>query len=126
LAIAASVSWPAGSGLPTAPAPGKLGFFVNADALGGAEVPACFEVLLKPEYAGMVGYLDPTSAFVGYAGAVAVNNALGGDLDSFDPAIDYFARLAGNEPIVPLQTVYAIVVSGEIPILFDYRRFAQR
>lgn len=99
---------------------GTLGFFVNVDALGGADVPACFEDLLKPEYAGMVGYLDPTSAFVGYAGAVAVNNALGGDLDNFDPAIDYFARLSENDPIVPLQTAYARVVSGEIPILFDY------
>lgn len=99
---------------------GTLGFFVNVDALGGAEVPACFEDLLDPQYAGMVGYLDPTSAFVGYAGAIAANMALGGDLENFDPAIDYFSRLAENDPIVPLQTAYARVVSGEIPILFDY------
>lgn len=99
---------------------GTLGLFVNVDALGGAPVPACFEDLLKPEYQGMVGYLDPSSAFVGYAGAVAVNRALGGDLSNFDPAIDYFTRLAENDPIVPKQTSYARVVSGEIPILFDY------
>ena len=43
--------------------------------------------LKKPEYRGMVGYLDPSSAFVGYAGAVAVNIAFGGDLGNFDPAI---------------------------------------
>ena len=41
----------------------------------------------------MVGYLDPSSAFVGYAGAVAVNMAFGGDLDNFDPAIKYFKEL---------------------------------
>jgi len=76
--------------------------------------------LTKPDYQGMVGYLDPSSAFVGYAGAVAVNMAFGGDLDNFDPAIDYFKQLAGNDPIVPKQTSYARVVSGEIPILFDY------
>lgn len=99
---------------------GTLGFFVNVDALAGAPVPQCFADLAKPEYQGMVGYLDPSSAFVGYAGAVAVNMAFGGDLDNFDPAIDYFNQLAANDPIVPKQTSYARVVSGEIPILFDY------
>ena len=99
---------------------GTLGFFVNVDALGGADVPQCFADLTKPEYRGMVGYLDPSSAFVGYAGAVAANMAFGGDLDNFDPAIKYFNDLAENSPIVPKQTSYARVVSGEIPILFDY------
>ena len=99
---------------------GTLGFFVNVDALGGAAVPQCFADLTKSEYRGMVGYLDPSSAFVGYAGAVAANIAFGGDLDNFDPAIKYFKDLAKNSPIVPKQTSYARVVSGEIPILFDY------
>ena len=99
---------------------GTLGLFVNVDALGGAPVPACWADLTKPEYEGMVGYLDPSSAFVGYAGAVAVNRAFGGDLDNFDAAISYFNDLAKNDPIVPKQTSYARVVSGEIPILFDY------
>ncbi|WP_274425301.1 ABC transporter substrate-binding protein [Chelativorans sp. YIM 93263] len=99
---------------------GTLGFFVNVDALGGAPVPQCFADLTQPEYRGMVGYLDPSSAFVGYAGAVAANLAFGGDLENFDPAIEYFKELAKNDPIVPKQTSFARVVSGEIPILFDY------
>ena len=45
---------------------GTLGFFVNVDALGGAAVPQCFADLTKSDYRGMVGYLDPSSAFVGY------------------------------------------------------------
>jgi len=99
---------------------GALGLFVNVDALRGAPVPKCWADLIKPEYRGLVGYLDPSSAFVGYAGAVAVNRAFGGDLDNFDAAIRYFRDLAKNDPIVAKQTSYARVVSGEIPILFDY------
>ncbi len=99
---------------------GTLGMFVNVDALNGAPVPQCWADLKKAEYKGMVGYLDPASAFVGYAGAVAVNQAFGGDLTNFQPAIDFFKELAANSPIVPKQTSFARVVSGEIPILFDY------
>ncbi len=99
---------------------GTLGLFVNKDALGGKPVPACWKDLLKPEYKGMVGYLDPTSAAVGYVGAVAVNNALGGNEKNFTPAINFFKGLRKNDAIVPKQTSYARVVSGEIPILFDY------
>ena len=99
---------------------GTLGLFVNKDALGDVPVPTSWADLLKPEYAGMVGYLDPSSAFVGYAGAVAINRAMGGTLDNFDPGIEYFKNLQANDPIVPKQTSYARVLSGEIPILFDY------
>ena len=99
---------------------GALGLFVNVEALDGAPVPTSWQDLLKPEYKGMVGYLDPSSAFVGYAGAVAINRALGGTLDDFTPAINYFKELAKNDPIVPKQTSYARVLSGEIPVLFDY------
>ena len=99
---------------------GTLGLFVNVDALGGKPVPACWKDLLKPDYKGMVGYLDPSSAAVGYVGAVAVNMALGGSEGNFAPTLDYFKALHKNQAIVPKQTSYARVVSGEIPILFDY------
>jgi putative spermidine/putrescine transport system substrate-binding protein len=99
---------------------GTLGFFVNVDALNGAPVPACWKDLEKPEYNGLVGYLDPTSAAVGYVSSVAANLALGGTLENFDPAIAYFSALSENGAIVAKQTSYARVVSGEIPILLDY------
>jgi len=99
---------------------GALGLFVNKDALGGKPVPVCWKDLLKPDYKGMVGYLDPSSAAVGYVGAVAVNIALGGSDSDMSPAVNFFKELHKNQPIVPKQTSYARVVSGEIPILFDY------
>ena len=80
---------------------GTLGFMVNVDALKGKPVPRSWADLLKPEYKGLVGYLDPASAFVGYVGAVAVNNARGGSMDNFGPAIEWFKALKKNEPIVP-------------------------
>ena len=36
------------------------------------------------------------------------------------PAINFFKELQKNDPIVPKQTSYARVVSGEMPILLDY------
>lgn len=99
---------------------GTLGLFINTTALGKVPVPQSWADLLKPEYKGLVGYLDPTSAAVGQLGVMAVNLALGGTYDNLDPAIKFFKELSKNQPIVPKQTSYARVISGEIPILFDY------
>ncbi len=93
---------------------------VNWDQVPAGLKDPCWKDLLKPDYKGMVGYLDPSSAAVGYVGAVAVNLALGGSASNFDPAITFFKELRKNDPIVPKQTSYARVVSGEMPILFDY------
>jgi putative spermidine/putrescine transport system substrate-binding protein len=105
---------------------GTLGLFVNRAALRGRPMPTGWRDLLKPEYRGMAGYLNPTSAAVGQVGVVAVNIALGGSYTDFTPAIEYFKALRANGAVVPLQTSYARVVSGEIPILFDYDFNAMR
>jgi putative spermidine/putrescine transport system substrate-binding protein len=99
---------------------GTLGLFVNTAALRGKPVPRSWTDLLNPTYRGLIGYLNPASAAVGQVGVVAVNLALGGSYDNLDPGIDFFRKLQANQPIVPTQTAYARVLSGEIPILLDY------
>ena len=65
--------------------------------------------------------LDPsTMPYRRNVGVMAINLALGGTYDNLDPAIKFFKELAKNQPIVPKQTSYARVISGEIPILLDY------
>ena len=105
---------------------GTIGLMVNVEALDGLPVPKSWNDLLDPKYEGLVGFLDPSSAFVGYACAMAVNQAMGGSLDNFQPALDYFKKLRDNSPIVPKQTAHARCLSGEIPILFDYDFAAYR
>lgn len=106
---------------------GTLGLFVNTEALGrNVPVPTGWQDLLNPIYRGKIGYLNPVSAAVGQVGLFAVNLALGGSYDDFTPGIRFFAQLKANNPIVPTQTAYARVVSGEIPILFDYDFNAMR
>lgn len=98
---------------------GTVAFIVNTDHLDGAPVPTSWADLLDPAYSGMVGYLDPTQAAVGYSVATAANIALGGDLHDWEPGLDYLAALKENGVSTSAQTATAKVAQGEIPILID-------
>ena len=48
-----------------------------------------------------------------------MNDAMGGNLDNFDPFFEYMAKLSANNVICPKQTSTAKLMKGEIPILID-------
>lgn len=98
---------------------GAVALLVNTDELGDAEVPRCWEDLTDPAYEGMVGYLDPTQAAVGYSVLAAANLALGGDLETWDPGIAWAQAMRDNGVVNPAQTATSAVQQGEIPILID-------
>jgi putative spermidine/putrescine transport system substrate-binding protein len=98
---------------------GAIAFLCNTEALGDLDCPTSWADLLEPEYAGMVGYLDPSQAAVGYSVAAAANLAMGGTIDDFGPGLEYLAELKANGAVTPAQTATAKVVQGEIPILID-------
>lgn len=98
---------------------GAIAFLVNTDELGDAPVPDCWEDLTGPEYEGLVGFLDPTQAAVGYSVMTAANLALGGSLDDWTPGIEWAQQMQDNGVQLPAQTATAAVQQGEIPILID-------
>lgn len=98
---------------------GAIAFLVNTDELGDLPVPRTWADLTDPMYEGMVGYLDPTQAAVGYSVLTAANLALGGELDDFGPGLEWAAAMRENGVVNPVQTATASVQQGEIPILID-------
>lgn len=98
---------------------GAIAFLVNTDELGDLPVPTTWSDLTDPMYAGMVGYLDPTQAAVGYSVLTAANLALGGTLDDFGPGLAWAQEMKDNGVVNPVQTATASVQQGEIPILID-------
>lgn len=98
---------------------GAIAFLVNTDAIGDVPVPECWSDLTDPQYAGLVGFLDPTAAAVGYSVLTAANLALGGSTDDWDPGMEWAQQLQENGLALPAQTATSAVQQGEIPILID-------
>lgn len=98
---------------------GVIAMLVNTDALGDTPVPTSWADLIKPEYKDKVFYADPASAAVGFSTAAAINLAMGGSEDNFDPGIEFLQKMKANGAIAPTNTSPAKAASGEYPILID-------
>lgn len=98
---------------------GAIAFLVNTKALGDKPVPQCWEDLTDPQYKGMVGFLEPNAAAVGYSVLSAANLGLGGTVDDWAPGMAWAKAMRAQNVSLPAQTATSSVQQGEIPILVD-------
>jgi putative spermidine/putrescine transport system substrate-binding protein len=102
---------------------GTIGFVVNVDALKakGVPIPRSWKDLLKPEYKGMIVYMDPAKTATGLLTIVAAAYANGGDVTNWRPGLEFIKELhkRGNIKSVPPLIPTADYQKGEIPILIN-------
>ena len=85
------------------------------------DVPTSFADLKDPKYANQVAINgDPREAGAAFAAVMAASLANGGSFDDIQPGIDYFAELADLGVFNPIDVEDTNLVSGEIPIAFDW------
>ena len=83
--------------------------------------PESLDDLLGDDYRGAVALNgDPTQAGAAFAavGLAAVQS--GGDLDDFQPGIDFFEELNDAGNFLPVNVTEAAIASGEIKVAFDW------
>jgi putative spermidine/putrescine transport system substrate-binding protein len=106
---------------------GTMAFEVNLDVVKNP--PLDWADLLQPQFKGQVALAgDPRSANQAIMSVLAAGLGNKGTLDSYGPALDFFAALnkAGN--FVPLIATAGTVASGETPITmrWDYNALGNR
>jgi putative spermidine/putrescine transport system substrate-binding protein len=83
--------------------------------------PESLDDLLGADYRGAVALNgDPTQAGAAFAaiGLATVQN--GGDLDDFQPGIDFFEQLNDAGNFIPVNATPATIASGETKVVFDW------
>ncbi|TQK20521.1 putative spermidine/putrescine transport system substrate-binding protein [Microbacterium sp. SLBN-154] len=83
--------------------------------------PESIEDLLGDDYRGSVALNgDPTQAGAAFAAVGLATVQTGGDLDDFQPGIDFFSELNAAGNLLKLDVTSATVASGETPVVFDW------
>ena len=85
------------------------------------DAPASLDDLLDPAYSAAVAINgDPTQAGAAFAavGLATVQND--GNLDDFQPGIDFFSELNAAGNMLKVDVTSATVASGETPVVFDW------
>jgi len=91
---------------------------VNTDLV--KDVPTSWEDLKKPEYKDCVVMSDPRTSGSGINAVLAVDYALGGDIQNLDVGIAYFAELERLGNIKKIDGSSANIQKGEVPIMIEY------
>lgn len=85
------------------------------------EAPASLDALLDAGYKGSVALNgDPTQAGAAFAGIAMATVQSGGKLDSFQPGIDFFAKLNAAGNFLTVDPTPATIASGETPVVIDW------
>jgi len=83
--------------------------------------PESLEDLLSADYKAAVAINgDPTQAGAAFAAVGMATVQSGGDLDDFQPGIDFFSELAKAGNMLKLDVTSATIASGETPVVFDW------
>lgn len=83
--------------------------------------PESVDDLLGDDYRGAVALNgDPTQAGAAFAAVGLATVQTGGDLDDFQPGIDFFSELNAAGNLLKLDVTSATVASGETPVVFDW------
>ncbi|WP_029149706.1 ABC transporter substrate-binding protein [Microbacterium indicum] len=77
--------------------------------------------LLGSDFSGSVALNgDPTQAGAAFAGVGLATLQSGGDLDDFQPGIDFFQELNAAGNFLKVDVTPATIESGETPVVFDW------
>jgi len=85
------------------------------------DAPKTIDDLLGAEFKGSVALNgDPTQAGAAFAGVGMATLQRGGDLDDFQPGIDFFAELNAAGNFLTVDPTPATIASGETPVVIDW------
>jgi putative spermidine/putrescine transport system substrate-binding protein len=83
--------------------------------------PTSLDDLLGADYRGAVALNgDPTQAGAAFAAIGLATVQSGGDLDDFQPGIDFFEQLNDAGNFLPVNATEGTVASGETKVVFDW------
>lgn len=93
----------------------------NTDVLGkrNLPVPKTWDDLLKPEYKGLCGIMEPTFSGTASTFTYGINFIVGGTKNDFTPGMRWLKAFADNGGQFRAETMAPRLVSGDVGILID-------
>lgn len=94
---------------------------VNTDVLGkrGVPIPKTWNDLLRPEYKGLCGMMEPTYSGTSSTFLYGINFIVGGSKDDFSPGMRWLKAFGENGGQYRQETMAPRLASGDVGILID-------